>query len=154
MTAAALKGDQEKCLAAGCTALYLTKPIKQDVLLSAIQGVFPLEPARSSIAEGGRRNTIQVRTNAKSAERIAVFLENGRRNVVAIRDALDRSDFPRLSSSWATACRGSGGMFGFQGITDIGAALELAAESGDADASRVWVGELSQYLDRVEVVSE
>ncbi len=31
-----LKGDRETCLAAGCTA-YLTKPIKQEVLLQAIR---------------------------------------------------------------------------------------------------------------------
>ena len=37
-------------------------------------------------------------------------------------------------------------------ITDIGAALEQAAESADADTSRKWVGELSSYLDRVEVI--
>ena len=36
LTASALKGDQEKFVAAGCTA-YLTKPIKQDVLLQAIK---------------------------------------------------------------------------------------------------------------------
>ena len=50
--------------------------------------------------------------------------------------------------------RGAGGSYGFQAITDIGAALEQAAESADADASRKWVGELSSYLDRVEVVSD
>jgi hypothetical protein len=48
---------------------------------------------------------------------------------------------------------GSGGMFGFQAITDIGIALEQAAESADTDASRKWVGELSRYLDRVETIS-
>src|SRR5271156_4200990 len=36
LTASALKGDRETCIAAGCTA-YLTKPIKQDVLLQAIR---------------------------------------------------------------------------------------------------------------------
>ena len=35
VTASALKGDREKCMAAGCTA-FLTKPIRQDVLLQAI----------------------------------------------------------------------------------------------------------------------
>jgi hypothetical protein len=50
--------------------------------------------------------------------------------------------------------RGSGGAFGFQGITDIGAAIQQAAESADTDASRKWVGELSSYLDRVEIISD
>jgi len=36
LTACALKGDQEMFVAAGCTA-YLTKPIKQAVLLQAIK---------------------------------------------------------------------------------------------------------------------
>jgi HPt (histidine-containing phosphotransfer) domain-containing protein len=52
----------------------------------------------------------------------------------------------------AHGMRGAGGMFGFQAITEIGAALERAAESGDSGASRKWTGELSRYLDCVEIV--
>jgi hypothetical protein len=50
--------------------------------------------------------------------------------------------------------KGAGGSYGFQAITDIGGALEHAAESADSDASHKWVGELSRYLDRVEIVSD
>jgi len=48
--------------------------------------------------------------------------------------------------------KGAGGSWGFQRITDVGAALEQAAKSIDADASRKWVSELSRYLDHVEIV--
>jgi CheY-like chemotaxis protein len=43
LTASALKGDREMCLAAGCTA-FLTKPIKQTVLLQAIRDCLSPDP--------------------------------------------------------------------------------------------------------------
>ena len=46
--------------------------------------------------------------------------------------------------------RGSGGGFGFQPITDIGAGLEQAADLSDHAVSRHWVGELSTYLDHLK----
>jgi len=70
-----------------------------------------------------------------------------------MQDALDRVDFKALKTL-GHQMRGSGGMYGFQAITDIGAALEQAAESVDVDTSRKWVGELSSYLDRVEPFPE
>jgi CheY-like chemotaxis protein/HPt (histidine-containing phosphotransfer) domain-containing protein/anti-sigma regulatory factor (Ser/Thr protein kinase) len=139
LTASALKGDQEQFVAAGCTA-YLTKPIKQDVLLRAIKEHC-----------GNRKDTMLLRANPKFADLIPGFLQNRRQDVIAMLDALNRSDFATVESL-GHGMRGAGGMFGFQAISDIGAALEQAAESADPDASRKWVGELSMYLDRVEIV--
>jgi HPt (histidine-containing phosphotransfer) domain-containing protein len=68
-------------------------------------------------------------------------------------DAMDRADFETVTIL-GHQMSGSGGMFGFQAITDIGTALVQAAESTDTDASRKWVGELSRYLDRVETISD
>jgi len=149
LTASALKGDQEQFTAAGCTA-YLTKPIKQEVLMQAIR---EHSLVTSSKGEGSRRDTILVHANPKFADLIPGFLQNRRRDVVAMLDALDQGDFA-IVESLGHGMKGAGGSWGFQAITDIGAALEQAAESADSDASRKCVGELSRYLDRVEVVSD
>jgi CheY-like chemotaxis protein len=148
LTASALKGDQEKFVAAGCTA-YLTKPIKQDVLLHAIREHSIISSAGSG--ERGGSDAIVVRANPKLADLIPGFLENRRRDVCAMLDALDRSDFA-IVGNLAHGMKGAGGSWGFQGVTVIGAALERSAESADNEGSRKWVGELSRYLDRVEIV--
>jgi PAS domain S-box-containing protein len=149
LTASALKEDQEKCVAAGCTA-YLTKPIKQEVLLQAIKE-HSIGAPLSSKEGGGRKDAILVRADPKFTDLIPGFLQNRRHDVIAMLDALDRGDFEAVESL-GHGMRGAGGSWGFQDITDIGAALEHAAKSADSDASRKWVGELSKYLDRVEIV--
>jgi len=49
MTARALKGDSERCLAAGMDG-YVSKPINTDVLFSTIERVLNLAPATSDLA--------------------------------------------------------------------------------------------------------
>jgi CheY-like chemotaxis protein/HPt (histidine-containing phosphotransfer) domain-containing protein len=151
LTAAALKGDQEKCMAAGCTA-YLTKPIKQDVLLQAIRERCRVAPVKSN-EDGSRTDAILVRTDPKFADLVPGFLQNCRRTVITMQDALDRVDFNTVGAL-GHGMKGAGGSYGFPAITDFGAALEQAAESADTAASRRWVGELSSYLDRVELIAD
>ena len=128
----------------------MTKPIKQEVLLQAIKERSIVAPPSSK--EGSSpMDTILVRAEPKFADLIPVFLQNCRKNVIAMLDALDRGDFEAVEIL-GHGMRGAGGSYGFQAITDIGAALQQAAESADTDASRKWVGELSRYLDRVEII--
>ena len=142
--------DREMCLAAGCTA-FLTKPIKQEVLLQAIRERSIVAPS-SSKEENSRMAPILVRAKPKFADRNPAYLRNCRQNVIVMLDAFDRIDFETVTIL-GHQMSGSGGMFGFQAITDIGGALEQAAGSADNDASRKWVGELSNYLDDVETIA-
>jgi CheY-like chemotaxis protein len=150
LTASALKGDREMCLAAGCTA-FLTKPIKQEVLLQAIRE-HSMVASSSSKVESNRMALIRFSAESKSAIRSPAYLRNCKQNVIVMLDALDRVDFETVTIL-GHQMMGSGGMFGFQAITDIGRSIELAAESADSDASRKWVGALSIYLDGVETIS-
>jgi CheY-like chemotaxis protein/HPt (histidine-containing phosphotransfer) domain-containing protein len=155
LTASALKGDQEKCMAAGCTA-YLTKPIKQEVLLQAIREHSQVTPdglQPRSAPEPSRQDAIFVRAIPRFADLMPGFLQNRRQDVIAMLAALDRGDFETVESL-GHGMKGSGGNYGFQAITDIGAGLEQAASSADPGASRQWVAQLSEYLDRVEIVSD
>ena len=128
----------------------MTKPIKQEVLLQAIKEHSLVVPATSN--EAGRQNdTIVVHANPRFTDLIPGFLQNRRHDVIAILGALDRGDY-EMVESLGHGMKGAGGSWGFQGITEIGAALEQAAENADNEASRKWVDELTRYLDRVAVV--
>lgn len=82
---------------------------------------------------------------------IPEYLEGRRRDCAEIKRLLVSGSMEKIKNL-AHRMKGSGGSFGFDEISGIGEALELAAQASDAEAVRAAVVRLETYLARVSVV--
>ncbi len=97
--------------------------------------------------------TIVVRVDREIEDLIPEFLKNKERDVHAMAAALTQRDYETIRVL-GHSMKGSGGGYGFDAITEIGAALERAALNGQDEEIRTWTDELEDYLGRVQVVYE
>jgi PAS domain S-box-containing protein len=146
LTASALKGDREMCLSAGCSA-FLTKPIKQSVLLHAIREC--RNPVQPDPGPGDDKAIPTARSPVKTSM-ITRFLFRCRANVATMQAGLDHADFGPVTRLGHQLC-GAGGMFGFDRLTEIGAGLEQAGSSANDAGSREWLGAMAACLNEIEI---
>jgi HPt (histidine-containing phosphotransfer) domain-containing protein len=105
---------------------------------------------QSALKQGDR---IIVHVDPEIADLIPGFLENRRKDIKAMDEALRQGDFEAIQIL-GHSMKGAGGSYGFDAVTDIGKSLEQAAKDKDAEGIQRSVQELSIYLDQVEVVYE
>ena len=79
------------------------------------------------------------------------FLNNRRKDVISINEALETDSFEAILIL-GHKLKGDGAGYGFDALSEIGAALEQAAKQQDSETIRQYAGELSDYVERVEVV--
>ena len=95
---------------------------------------------------------IEVRIDPDLKDLIPGFLDNRAADVAKMRDLLQREDFAQIGLI-GHSMKGAGGGYGFDRITEIGAALENAALAADISTIETNVELLADYLHRVEVVA-
>ena len=106
-----------------------------------------------------QKNTLQqeekiiVHVDKEIADLIPGFLENRRKDIKTMGEAVTQGDFETIQSL-GHSMKGAGGSYGFDAITDIGTTLEQAAIAKNYAEIKKLVQDLSAYLDRVEAVYE
>jgi signal transduction histidine kinase/CheY-like chemotaxis protein len=149
LTAHAMKEARDRSLEAGCTD-HLTKPIKKATLIAAIA---QYGGAGSSLpVESDRLKPVPLKVTVEPWLKSVApgYLEKRRNDVPALRTALDHCDFATVRTL-GHQMSGTGAGYGFDGITEIGAALERAALASDVPAMKTQVDALESYLRNVEL---
>jgi len=155
MTAHAIEGDREKCLAAGMDD-YLSKPVQFEELRRVVMRPNPArtvdEPAISpknieALRELGDDGDCSVLTDL-----IDTFLKNSNQIVEQAAGALSSGQGPALAQA-AHSLKGSCSNFGAKPLHELSGKLETLARSPDFEDSRAQASDLldgiSNELERV-----
>jgi signal transduction histidine kinase/CheY-like chemotaxis protein len=144
------EGPEEirRLMEAGCTD-YIRKPMEESEFLVVIHKY--LDRKTGTDVDTEQQGDIVVYPDPDLADLIPGYLENRQQDVKKIEELLiedNLQEIRRLGHSM----KGSGGGYGFDGITLIGGEMEAAAIKGNKDLVSELNKRLAGYLTRVKVV--
>jgi two-component system, sensor histidine kinase and response regulator len=148
VTAHALEGERDKCLAAGMDD-YLSKPVKREALAAMLDRWAPAEKpaAASAPAFEGVPELSADHGEAASAELIDLFVQDASERMHSIGEAIRQGDAEMLFQA-AHSLKGSSGSIGARRVAGLCAKLEHLGRSGTIAGADRCFAELRVELAR------
>ncbi|MDD5010646.1 MAG: ATP-binding protein [Phycisphaerae bacterium] len=172
LTACAMKGDDEKCFAAGCTE-YLTKPVDRKKLAETLAKYLPTEGAKTP-PQTADNNTEQKKepimqnpdTNPADQTQIEVdwqllmerigdeelideivpiFLKDNKERIVLLEQAVQKNDSKEVKF-FAHSIKGASGAIGASAIFELGKELEYAARDEQTEKYAPLFGQIKSHF--------
>ena len=97
------------------------------------------------------KGIIEVEIDRDLEELIPSYLANRRRDIRDAHEAIEKMDFETVARLGHTM-KGSGGGYGFDFISALGANLEQSGKDHALDDIKKQVAELTDYLDRLRII--
>ena len=151
MTAHAMAGDRERCLAAGMDD-YVSKPLRKEDLLRAVDGAgaVAVEDKSETTFPSGREELLSQCDGDEElvSELVSIFQENTPQIVQSIGDAIEKRDAPALAVS-AHKLLSSLGAFGAREAGTLARRLERHGQENDFHGTKERFTELERETDKI-----